>query len=141
MRATSIKTVNAPIGHVWDVLVDHEGMSQWAPGLKATLSRPGATDRNGVGAVRRIGVGLPGPVITEEIVEFEPEKRLGYKALGGVPLKNYHGEVSLREVAGGTEISYSVIADKRLPFGEQAVAKVLSKTLLSALVRRARATA
>jgi uncharacterized protein YndB with AHSA1/START domain len=141
MRATSVTTVNAPIDHVWEVLADHEGMSEWAPGLKATLSKPGAIDRNGVGAVRRLGVGLPAPVITEEIVEFEPGKRLGYKALGGVPLKNYQGEVSLREVPAGTEISYSVIVDKRLPFGEQAVAKAISKTLLSALARRARTTA
>jgi uncharacterized protein YndB with AHSA1/START domain len=141
MRATSITTVKAPVQHVWEVLADHEGMSEWAPGLKASLSKPGTTERNGVGAVRRLGVGLPGPVIVEEIVEFEPGKRLGYKALGGVPLKNYHGEVSLHEVPGGTEISYSVIVDKRLPFGEQTVAKVISKTLLTALARRARATA
>lgn len=141
MRATSTTTVNAPVSHVWEVLADHEGMSDWAPGLKATLSTPGTTERNGVGAVRQLGSPLPLPVITEEIVAFEPGELLGYRALGGVPLKNYRGEVTLREVAGGTEITYAVTVDKRLPFGEKAAAKLISKTLLSALARRARATA
>lgn len=142
MRATSTTTVNVPISHVWDVLADHEGMSDWAPGLKARLVTPGRTERNGVGAVRKLGSPLPAPVITEEITDFVPGKRLGYRALGGVPLKNYHGEVTLSEVpGGGTEISYSVVVDKRLPFGEQAVAKAISKTLLTALARRAEATA
>ena len=141
MRATATTTVKAPVSHVWEVLADHEGMSDWAPGLKSTLTKEGAGERNGIGAVRKLTVGLPAPAIVEEVVAFEPGKRLGYRALGGVPLKNYHGDVVLREVPDGTEISYSVIVDKRLPFGEQAVAKVIAKTLLTALARRAKATA
>ncbi len=140
MRATSTTTVNATVDQVWDVLSDHEGMKHWGPGMWAQLATPGTTDRNGVGAVRRLGAGLPLPAIVEEIVAFEPGKRLGYKALSGVPLKNYHGDVVLREVPGGTEISYSVIVDKRLPAGEQLVAKGISRALLGLLARRVRAT-
>lgn len=37
-----------------------------------------------------------------EVVGFEPGRLLSYQALSGVPLRNYRGEVVLREVAGGT---------------------------------------
>jgi uncharacterized protein YndB with AHSA1/START domain len=139
MQATSKKTVNVPIARVWEVLSDHEGMSSWGPGMKAVLAKPGTTDRNGVGAVRRLGAALPKPVIVEEITAFEPGRRLGYKALSGVPLKNYGGDVVLREVPGGTEITYSVFADKRLEPLEKVVLKGISASLLAALVRAARA--
>lgn len=137
MRATSVRTVDAPIDRVWEVLTDHEGMSSWAPGLAVEVTRPGATERNGVGAVRKVGIGSPGPIV-EEIVAFEPGARLGYKALAGVPLKNYRGEVTLRPAGSGTEITYCVDADKRLPFGESLAVKGLAAALLSGLVRGVR---
>ena len=139
--ATATATVDAPIGHVWDVLADHEGMTQWAPGLKAVLATPGKTDRNGLGAVRRISVPGPAPTIVEEVVEFEPGKRLGYKALSGVPFKNYGGVVALREVPGGTEVTYTITADRRVPLVEKAAITAVTKTLLAALVRQAKRTA
>lgn len=141
MRATSTATVAAPTSHVWDVLSDHEGMSQWGPGISVTLRSEGTPDRNGVGAVRVIDAPGPMPSIVEEVVAFEPGRLLSYKGLSGVPLRNYGGEVVLREVAGSTEISYTVTADRRVPLVEQAVVKAISAALLRALVRRVRATA
>lgn len=138
MRATSVRTVDAPIDRVWQVLSDHEGMTSWAPGLKVELSRPGAAEPNGVGAVRKVGIGFPGPIV-EEIVAFEPGRRLGYKALAGVPLKNYRGEVVLRPAGAGTEIVYNIDADQRLPLGESLAMKGLAAALLSGLVRGVRA--
>ena len=115
-------------------------MSAWAPGLQVSL-KPGSPDPNGVGAVRTINAPGPMPAIVEEITAFEPEARLGYRAIAGVPLKNYGGDVELRAVSGGTEITYSVFADERVPVLEQLAAKAISKTLLTALARRAKATA
>jgi hypothetical protein len=83
----------------------------------------------------------PAPSIVEEVTAFEPGRRLGYQALSGVPLRNYRGDVVLREVASGTEISYTVSADQRVPLVEQVVVKAISAALLRALVRRVRATA
>ncbi|WP_337830963.1 SRPBCC family protein [Pseudonocardia sp. TMWB2A] len=134
IRATSVRTVSATPDAVWSVLSDHEGMSAWAPGLKVAVTRAGTPEPNGVGAVRKVGIGSPGPIV-EEVTAFEPGRRLGYRALAGVPLKNYRGEVTLRPVGTGTEITYAVEADKRLPAGEALLAKGLSKVLLSGLVR------
>lgn len=141
MRATSTATVAAPTAHVWDVLSDHEGMSHWGAGISVTLRSEGSPDRNGTGAVRVIDAPGPMPSIVEEVVAFEPGRMLSYKALSGVPLRNYRGEVVLREFAGGTEIAYTVTADRRVPLVEQAVVKGISWALLRALVRRVEATA
>lgn len=126
---------------VWSVLSDHEGMSAWAPGLRAELRKEGHDERNGVGAVRVIDAPGPAPAIVEEVTAFEPNVRLGYRALSGVPLRNYRGEVVLTPTAGGTAIAYTVTADQRVPLVEQGLVAVIAKVLLTALVRRVRAVA
>ncbi len=136
MQATSTATVSSPVDHVWEVLSDHEGMSEWRLGIKVTLRAEGTPDRNGVGAVRVIDAPGPAPSIVEEIVAFEPGRRLGYRALSGVPLKNYAGDVALRDVGGRTEITYTISVDRRLPLADRAAAKTISFVLLKALVRQ-----
>ncbi len=135
MQSTVHKTVSAPIDTVWRVLADHEGMHNWAPGIKAKVTSTGATDRNGVGAVRRITTPLPMPAIVEEVTVFEPGRRLSYKALAGVPLRNYHAAVVLEAAGSGTAISYTVEVDQRVPLVEKALTRVIATGLLGGLVR------
>jgi uncharacterized protein YndB with AHSA1/START domain len=133
--ATATAVVPRPVEHVWRVLADHEGMTSWGPGLKVTLDAEGAPDRNGLGAVRRISAPGPMPAIVEEIVAFEPDSVLGYRARSGVPFKNYGGEVVLSAVGGGTRVEYSISLDERLPLVEKAAAAIVARVLLTALVR------
>lgn len=137
MRATATATVNAPLDKVWTVLADHEAMASWGPGMKVTLRKQGATERNGVGAVRSIKAPGPAPAIVEEITRFEPDGVLGYKALSGVPFRNYGGEVALSPASGGnaTRIEWTLSADRRVPVAEQVALKVVVSTLLRLLVR------
>lgn len=130
MHATATATVAAAPARVWAVLSDHEGMSKWGP-VKVTLARPGDAERNGVGAQRSIKAAPLVPPIVEEIVDFEPEQRLGYRGVSGIPFRNYAGDVQLRPSGSGTEISYTVSADNQLP----GVAAVLANGLLFALKR------
>lgn len=136
MHSTVTKTVSAPIDRVWALLADHEGMSGWAPGLSVRLTSTGSPDRNGLGAVRRISPPGPVPAIVEEITGFEPGRRLSYRAISGVPLKNYTGDVRLSETLAGTAISYTVGADQRIPFVEKALTRLIATGLLIALVRQ-----
>ncbi len=102
------RTVDLPVQTVWEALVDHEGMSGWAPGLKATLDREGTPERNGVGAVRRIKAPGPAPAIVEQITACDAPRRLGYRALAGVPFRGYGGEVVLTDAGGRTEVAWSL---------------------------------
>jgi uncharacterized protein YndB with AHSA1/START domain len=135
MQSTVTRSVSMPPSVVWAVLSDHEAMAGWAPGLKVRLEKEGRDTRDGVGAVRRISAPLPLPAIVEEVTAFEPDERLAYRALAGVPLKNYWGEIVLRPRAGGTAISYTVGADERVPLLDRSLTRVIATALASALVR------
>ena len=141
MQATFRTVVDAPIDTVWQVVADHEGMGEWGPGLHATLLKRGADHRNGVGAVRKLTSTLPAPAIVEEITAFDPPHRLDYRATSGVPLRNYGGSVELRSAAGGTEIAYTISADRRLPGLDAALVQVLARALSALLVRQVKKVA
>jgi hypothetical protein len=138
VRATATATVKAPVDQVWAVLAHHEGMASWGPGMKVTLDKEGAPERDGLGAVRRIKAPGPAPAIVEEITRFEAGRVLGYKALGGVPFRSYSGEVVLSATGGGTRIEWTLTADQRLPVVEQIALKAVVTTLLQLLVRAVR---
>jgi carbon monoxide dehydrogenase subunit G len=140
MHVTATKTVDLSPERVWSVLSDHEGMTDWAPGLKASLEKPGAPTRNGLGAVRRIAQPGPVPPIVEEIVVFEPGRHLGYKAISGVPFRGYVGDVELVPAGGGTEIRWSLSADQRVPLVEKAALGMVAKALLGLFTRRLKKT-
>jgi hypothetical protein len=99
------------------------------------LDREGTLQRGGVGAVRRISSRLPAPAIVEEITAFEPKRRLAYKALAGVPLKNYSGDVRLTASGTGTVVSYTITADQRIPLVESLLVKAIAAGLLGGLAR------
>jgi uncharacterized protein YndB with AHSA1/START domain len=133
--STATATVKRSSDHVWSVLTDHEGMTSWGPGLTVRLQTEGAPDRNGLGAVRRITAPGPMPAIVEEVVAFEPGKTLGYRALSGVPFKNYGGTVTLTPEGASTRIDYAITLDERVPLVEKAAAAAVARVLLTALVR------
>lgn len=135
VQSTATARVSASPAAVWTVLSDHEGMSKWGPGIRVRLEQEGADTPNGVGAVRRISAPGPMPAIVEEITAFEPDRVLGYKALAGVPLKEYSGEVRLAPHGDGTEISYSISAHGKLPALDRIATQAIASALLAALVR------
>ena len=134
MHVTSQTTVAAPIETVWDKLSNHAGMSGWAPGITVTLDKPGATDPNGVGAVRRIASPGPGQDVLEEVVTFQPPHVLGYKAVSGSPFPGYAGEVRLTPTGAVTHISYTVSSTAGFPLVKAPLA-VLCQILLRLVAR------
>jgi uncharacterized protein YndB with AHSA1/START domain len=134
---TATATVPRPVDHVWSVLVDHEAMTSWGPGLTVELTTDGAPDRNGLGAVRRITAPGPAPAIVEEVVTFDPPTTFGYRALSGVPFRNYAGTVTLTAQGGTTRIDYAITIEARVPAVETAAAAAVARVLLKALVRAA----
>lgn len=137
ISASVTRVVDHPVEGVWAALVDHEAMSTWAPGLTVTLDRPGTSERNGVGAVRRIAAPGPAPAIVEEITECDPHHVLGYRARAGVPFRDYSGRVALREVGARTEITWTLAARPRLG-AERLALGLVARVLLGALVRSLR---
>jgi uncharacterized protein YndB with AHSA1/START domain len=136
MQATSQTTIAAPIEVVWDTLTNHVGMTTWGPGITVAMDRPGTTDANGVGAVRRIATPGPGPDIVEEVVTYEAPNVMGYKALSGTPFPGYAGEVRLTPAGSGTHVNWTISSTATFR-PVKAPLKVISQVLMRLLGRAA----
>lgn len=96
----------APVAVVWSVLADHEGYRRWARIPTAVLEEEGEGERNGVGALRRMGVGPFG--VKERVVHFAPPRRLSYVIEAGLPVRGYRADVVLTPTSdGGTDIRWT----------------------------------
>jgi hypothetical protein len=119
---------------VWRLLADVSTWSSWGPWQEATLAREGKPDPDGVGAVRRL---RRGPVVTtEEVVGFDPPRRLAYDLRSGLPLRDYHAEVTLSPADGtGTRIRWQSTFDGAQP-GVGAVLRPLLARFVADVARR-----
>jgi uncharacterized protein YndB with AHSA1/START domain len=125
-------TIDAPAARVWEVVRDHERMTEWT-GMKAELLRPGLHERNGVGAVRKLGV--LGAGAEEEVVEFVPNQRYVYRLLSGAPIRNHRGTVMLIPEGGATRVRWAVRFEGAVPGSGGALAAVLSRAFRASLGR------
>ena len=79
---------------------------EWGPWSKTGFQREGDPPPGGLGAIRALK--MPGTTLHEEIVDYEPVKRMAYELRSGLPVRDYRAEVVLRPASdGGTEISWS----------------------------------
>jgi uncharacterized protein YndB with AHSA1/START domain len=98
--------VPVPPEAVWDVVADHPGMARWTPVRRVVMEAGGRPEPHGVGAVRALH--LIGPPIREEITAFEPPRLLAYRALSGLPARDYTGEIALEPTGTGTRIRWTI---------------------------------
>jgi hypothetical protein len=103
----------APRDVVWSILADGGSWSQWGPWTKSDLERAGQPEPGGVGAIKRLARGRLR--LREEVTEFEPPTRYGYRLLSGLPVRNYGAQVVLSDTAGGTRIHWHSQFDARFP--------------------------
>ncbi len=133
------KRFDAPRQKVWDVYTDHVSWTEWAGTGKVRLEREGSPDRDGVGCVRVIS---NGPVAAyEEVLSFDPPKRMTYQVVKGVPMKNHLGEVVFEDDGDGTLVRWRCRFDSGIPglgFLLRAVAARTFRTALDGLERRLR---
>jgi len=123
-------TIDAPIEHVFERLVDHEAMSDW-PGVgRSRLVVEGSPERNGLGAVRAIRA--KGVTLLEEVVRFEPPTRMDYTITKGLPVEHL-GVVRLEEVGGSVELTWEVTMSSRWPGVSAIVIRLLGNGLPTAL--------
>jgi uncharacterized protein YndB with AHSA1/START domain len=98
-------TSTASPQQLWPYLADAEHWKDWAPFKGSELVEPGRPEPDGVGALRRFSTGRTESI--ERVVTFEPNRRLAYTLVSGLPLRDYRAEVTLTpNAAGGTTITW-----------------------------------
>jgi hypothetical protein len=103
----------APREAVWNILADAANWSKWGPWTKSELEREGSPAPGGVGSVKRLARGRL--ALREEVTEFEPPSRYGYRLLSGLPVRDYRAQVTLSDAADGTDIAWHSEFDARFP--------------------------
>ncbi|MFI6046812.1 SRPBCC family protein [Nocardia sp. NPDC051321] len=134
MASTTVDAViAAPRDVVYRLFADRESISPYLP-IQVKLTKPGLTEREGVGAQHLLGVGPVG--ITEEITKLVPGERMEYKIVKGAPVKRHVGVVTFTDADNGTLVSYTMESDPSLPVP----AKVLEfglKNLITQFIKAA----
>ena len=94
----------APPAKVFALLGDASTWPNWSQFTHFRLERPGKGSPQGVGAIRELKTRIS--KVHEEITGFEPERRVSYRLLSGMPLRNYEAETLLTPRDGGTDIMW-----------------------------------
>ncbi|OMC34137.1 hypothetical protein A5740_10915 [Mycobacterium sp. GA-1841] len=134
---TDTRCVAADRRVAWDVVSNHELMSEWMPARKVVLEQVGSPDRDGVGAVRAIH--LFGSPVRERITAFEAPTTLRYELLSGLPFRDYTGQITVEPAAGGTRITTEISFRTVIPGSQFIVAiaiRVASARAARAVRRR-----
>lgn len=114
---------------LWDVLSTHEGMPEWfGPVRKVVLDPPGRDERNGLGAVRHIHA--VGPVVVEEVVEWDAPRHYVYKLLRGAPIRKHRGQVNVEETDRGCRATWRIEFEPVIP-----LSGLLLRPLMTRLAR------
>lgn len=125
---TLTQTSAAAVDTVFDAMTDHRAIADWVWACRrSTLDREGSPEPNGVGAVRRLVA--VGPPFVEEIIAYQRPTRYAYKMLSGAPTRNHTGTVALREVATGTEVSWHVRSELKVPGVDRLLLPVFKKVI------------
>lgn len=110
---TTTESSAAP-AEIFAVLADARRWSAWSAVDHSDLQQPAPDgDPDGVGAVRRFVTGRVTSV--ERVVAFEPPRRLAYELVSGLPLRDYHAEVTLEPAVAGTRITWHSTFQPKVP--------------------------
>jgi hypothetical protein len=129
---------------VWQLVADARGWARWGAWRAAELEREGNPPPGGVGAVKALTSESRGPtgrpvVSREEVTEFDPPSRLGYKLLSGLPLRDYNASITLADApGGGTDITWRSQFDGKIPLTGGLFRRALQRFMNDAAARLAR---
>jgi hypothetical protein len=106
LAAQAVST--GPPERVWALLADVRTWAEWADFDEAT-----AESGAGLGEIRAFRRGRTRT--RERVTVFEPPHRFGYEFLSGLPIRDYHGDVTLTASDGGTKIRWHSTFNARVP--------------------------
>jgi hypothetical protein len=105
-RIDLVVHIAAPLERVFATVSDHENFLR-TDGVRTTLSRPGATDRNGVGCVRDVRIGRRLRFL-EEITAWSAPRSFEYVIREcSLPMRHLGGKLTFTPAGGGTDVAWT----------------------------------
>jgi uncharacterized protein YndB with AHSA1/START domain len=114
---------------VFALLADGAGWSRWAGPMvvRSWWEREGAPPPGGVGAVRRLGLGVLSS--REEIVEYDAPRHLAYTWLTKFPVRDYRADVRLEPDGDGTRVTWNGVFTPAFPGGAAVMRRFFLRTV------------
>jgi len=128
-----VRRTNAPPELVWALVGVASRWKEWTWMTRTFLTREGVPEPDGVGALRRFGVGPFGSI--EEVVAWEPPSHLGYESRKGIPVRRYRADVHLEVDGTGTKVRWEATLVPLLP-GTGAVVAALLRWVIAGFTKR-----
>ncbi|MEX0605516.1 MAG: SRPBCC family protein [Marinobacter sp.] len=127
-------TFDVPREKVFALFSDHVRFGNLLGAPVKRIKDSDEADPNGLGSVRKIGIG---PIALEETVTgFEPDSLIEYTITSLSPIRHHQGRIRFSEtLAGQTEIHYTISFEEVIPFTGALIHSALEKALLRGMKR------
>ncbi len=128
-----VQDYSKPVAEVFAYLADHNNLRK-VFGIPVRRVRDGENEVNGVGSVRRLGLG---PLAIEETVTaLSPNRSIDYRiSKGGFPIRNHSGRIEFSGSGRGARVAWTIQFDAPLPLLGPAVKLVLGQAIRLGLKR------
>lgn len=128
-----VQDYSKPVAEVFSYLADHNNLGR-VFGIPVRRVRDGQGDVNGVGSVRRLGLG---PLAVEETVTaLSPNRSIDYRiSKGGGPIRNHCGKLEFSGSGRGSRVAWTIQFDSPLPLVGPVVKLVLGQAIRLGLKR------
>lgn len=128
------ETFNVPRRKVFALFADHHRFGKLLGAPVKRIKDSDQADPNGIGSVRKIGIG---PVSLEETVTiFEPDSLIEYTITSMSPIRNHLGRIRFEDTPEGhTRVNYTITFEDFVPFTGKMVSTALEKGIRRGIKR------
>lgn len=128
------ETFNVPRHRVFALFADHERFGKLLGAPVKRIRDSDQADPNGMGSIRKIGIGPIG--LKETVINFEPDSLIEYTISSMSPVRNHLGRIRFEDASGGgTRVQYTISFDDILPFTGKLVSSALDQGIRKGIRR------
>ncbi len=128
------ETFDVPRRKVFALFADHHRFGKLLGAPVKRIKDSDQADPNGIGSVRKIGIGPIG--LEETVLNFEPDSLIEYAITSLSPIRNHHGRIRFDETPnGGTRLNYTITFEDIVPFTGKVVSTALEQGLRRGMKR------
>lgn len=118
------ETFNVPRNRVFALFADHARFGKLLGAPVKRIRDSQDADPNGLGSVRKIGIGPIG--LEETVTAFEPDTVIEYTVTSISPIRNHLGRIRFLDAGDqGTRVHYTISFDDKVPLLGRIIAPVL----------------
>ncbi|MFO7995368.1 MAG: SRPBCC family protein [Marinobacter sp.] len=128
------ETFDVPRDQVFALFADHERFGKLLGAPVKRIRDSDQADPNGVGSIRKIGLGPIG--LKETVITFEPGSLIEYTITSMSPIRNHLGRIRFEDVADGkTRILYTISFEDIVPYTGKLVSSALDQGIRKGIRR------